>query len=142
MPTIVAGTNMQESASHRRSEPLAHARGSEEGKCLQHITEPRPSGSGITRRSLLLCSGVGLLTAQERARLSRTNLLEYRADDGSVRPVTSVRSWLRRRSDILRSMQEIMGPLPGKEKRCPLDLRVEEETDAGSYLRRLITYAA
>jgi hypothetical protein len=39
-------------------------------------------------------------------------------------------------------MQEIMGPLPGKEKRCPLDLRVEEETDAGSYLRRLITYAA
>ena len=35
-----------------------------------------------------------------------------------------------------------MGHLPGKEKRCPLDLRIEQETDCGSYLRRSITYAA
>lgn len=39
-------------------------------------------------------------------------------------------------------MQEIMGPLPGREKQCPLDLRVEEEVDAGKYVRRLVTYSA
>lgn len=35
-----------------------------------------------------------------------------------------------------------MGKLPGDEKRCPLDMRVEEETDCGSYVRRLISYAS
>ena len=39
----------------------------------------------------------------------------------------------RRRAEILRGMQEVMGPLPGREKRCALDLRVEAETDCGSY---------
>ncbi|MCX6336002.1 MAG: (Fe-S)-binding protein [Bacteroidetes bacterium] len=35
-----------------------------------------------------------------------------------------------------------MGKLPGKEKRCPLDLKIEEEFDGGSYVRRLVTYAS
>jgi dienelactone hydrolase len=35
-----------------------------------------------------------------------------------------------------------MGPLPGREKDCPLDIRTEEEVDAGSYVRKLISYAA
>jgi dienelactone hydrolase len=35
-----------------------------------------------------------------------------------------------------------MGPLPGREKRCPLDWRIEEEVDCGPYLRRLINYAS
>jgi dienelactone hydrolase len=39
-------------------------------------------------------------------------------------------------------MQEVMGPLPRKEKRCPLEMKVEQEVDCGSYTRQLITYAA
>lgn len=35
-----------------------------------------------------------------------------------------------------------MGPLPGAEKRCPLDLEIEEETDCGTFVRRRISYAA
>jgi dienelactone hydrolase len=35
-----------------------------------------------------------------------------------------------------------MGPLPGDEKRCDLDVVVDEEVDCGSYVRRLISYAA
>jgi len=35
-----------------------------------------------------------------------------------------------------------MGPLPGAEKRCALDVKVLEETDCGGYVRRLITYQA
>src|SRR5687768_10912897 len=76
------------------------------------------------------------------ARLDRQNLLLYMEATGQPAPVRSVRDWLRRRAGILQGMQEVMGPLPGKEKICPLDMRVEEEADAGSHVRRLITYAA
>ncbi|MEO5802001.1 MAG: prolyl oligopeptidase family serine peptidase [Verrucomicrobiota bacterium] len=37
-------------------------------------------------------------------------------------------------------MQKVMGPLPGTEKRCPLDVKVEEEVDCGAYVRKLISY--
>mgnify|MGYP003574983181 CR=1 FL=1 len=39
-------------------------------------------------------------------------------------------------------MQEVMGPLPGSEKRSPLEVKIEEEVDCGSYVRRLLTYQA
>ena len=35
-----------------------------------------------------------------------------------------------------------MGPLPGDEKRCPLAEDLVEEVDCGTYIRRMITYAA
>ncbi|MBI3880171.1 MAG: alpha/beta hydrolase [Verrucomicrobia bacterium] len=50
--------------------------------------------------------------------------------------------WQQRRAEILRGMQAVMGPLPGAEKRCALDVKVEEEVDYGAYVRRLITYQA
>ena len=61
---------------------------------------------------------------------------------GAVAPVKSKADWQQRRAEILRGMTEVMGPLPGREKRCPLDLQIEQETDCGSYVRRSITYAA
>jgi len=50
--------------------------------------------------------------------------------------------WLERRRTILENMQGVMGPLPGAEKRVPLDMQVSEETDCGTYVRRLLTYAS
>ncbi len=76
------------------------------------------------------------------SRLPRTNLLVFHNRTGAVMPVNSKADWQQRRAEILRGMQAVMGPLPGREKRCPLDLRVEQETDCGTYLRRAITYAA
>ena len=73
--------------------------------------------------------------------LSRTNLLQF-VSKGKVATVRSIEDWQKRRESIKAAMQEVMGPLPGKEKRCPLDLRAEEESDLGEYVRRLITYAA
>jgi len=75
-------------------------------------------------------------------RLPRTNLLVYRARDGKVAQVTSIRDWQRRRAEIVRGMQQVMGPLPGQSKRCPLDMNLEEETDCGDYVRRFITYSS
>src|SRR5580700_1114685 len=75
-------------------------------------------------------------------RLSRTNLLEYRDAAGKIREGHSVADWERRRKEILAAMQEVMGPLPGQEKRCPLDVRIEETVDCGAFDRELITYAS
>ena len=50
--------------------------------------------------------------------------------------------WKKRRAEIIRGMEAIMGKLPGKEKRCPLDVKIEEEKDCGKYVRRLITYVS
>jgi hypothetical protein len=75
-------------------------------------------------------------------RLARTNLLVYRDVAGNVQRVKSPQDWQHRRAEIVRGMERVMGVLPGNEKRCALDCKVEEETDCGSYVRRLLTYAS
>jgi dienelactone hydrolase len=100
--------------------------------------------------SLALCPSVilvalaaaALAPAADPARLPRDNLLLYRGDDGKPHEVKSVADWLKRRAEIVRGMETVMGKLPGKEKRCALDVKVEEEVDCGKYVRRLITYAS
>ncbi len=74
--------------------------------------------------------------------LSRTNLLFYSGPDGQALPVQSVGDWERRRVAIVRAMELVMGPLPGPEKRCPLEPKTESETDCGTYVRRFVTYAS
>lgn len=76
------------------------------------------------------------------SRLPRDNLMLYRATDGTVQSVDTLEKWQRRREEILSGMQAVMGPLPGKEKKCPLDVKILEEVDCGSYVRRSITYAS
>lgn len=75
-------------------------------------------------------------------RLPRENLLVYRDADGQLKQGTTQQDWLKRRKVILEGMQSVMGKLPGNEKRCPLEMKVEEEFDGGEYVRRLITYAS
>lgn len=75
-------------------------------------------------------------------RLPRDNLLVYRGEKNETVPVRTTQDWLKRREEILAGMQAVMGKLPGDEKRCPLDVEVEEEVDCDSYLRRRITYAS
>lgn len=85
----------------------------------------------------LVCS---LPAAEVSKRLKREHLLEYRDSAGTVQPVTTPEQWQQRRAEILRAMQEVMGELPGNDRRVSLDVKIEEEVDAGPYVRRLITY--
>src|ERR1041384_5333781 len=82
------------------------------------------------------------LAGESQPRLARTNLLIYRDNKGAVRPVKSTRDWLTRRAEIVGGMEAVMAPLPGKDKRCPLDPKIEEEVDCGDYVRRLLSYAS
>jgi len=75
-------------------------------------------------------------------RLPRDTLLLYRGADGKPTPVKTVADWQKRRAEIVRGMESVMGRLPGNEKRCPIDTKVEEEFDGGDYVRLLITYAS
>jgi hypothetical protein len=113
------------------------------------MNQPRLA-SGSVSRNLALSFAVCLICfnplpaaeGTKPARLDRENLLQFRGADGRVQPVKNTADWQQRRESILQGMQAVMGRFPGPEKICPLDLRVEDETDCGSYVRRLITYAS
>ena len=57
-------------------------------------------------------------------------------------PPSSRNAWEAQRPALLEAMQQIMGPLPGPEKRGLLDVQLDEEVDCGSYTRRLISYVS
>src|SRR5688572_20428727 len=94
-------------------------------------------------KSLLACTLLVLvycgLVAYAEPPLERADLLSLRDADGKVRVAATPAEWEPRRSAILGAMQELMGRLPGEEKRCPLDVKVEEEVDCGDHVRRLLS---
>lgn len=73
-------------------------------------------------------------------RLPGTNLLVYHNRKGEVRTVKTKADWQKRRAEIVRGFESVAGPLPGREKVCPLEVQVEETKDCGTYERQLITY--
>jgi hypothetical protein len=97
-------------------------------------------------RSLLACAVLlapVLVSAQpdrKPNRLDHTKLLVYEDDGGKVQPVKTIADWEKRRASVLKAMQEVMGPLPEEGRRCPLEVKVEQEEDLGTHVRRLITY--
>ena len=72
--------------------------------------------------------------------LSREDLLEFHDASGSVQRAATTNEWEQRRAEALAGFLSVTGPLPGQAQRCPLHMKIEEEVDCGSYLRRLISY--
>jgi dienelactone hydrolase len=72
----------------------------------------------------------------------RTNLMVFHDRKGKTAEVRSQADWEKRRAEIRRQMEEVMGPLPGKAKRGPLDPQVDQEIDCGTYVRRQLTYCS
>lgn len=68
-------------------------------------------------------------------------LLVVRNHQGEETPVTRVVDWQVRRSHVLSHVQEVMGPLPGGERRVLLDLAVIEEHEEPAYIRKKVTFA-
>jgi hypothetical protein len=90
--------------------------------------------------TLFLTTCLAALAFRAEAQVTRDNLLVFQDGRGSVQPVKTPEDWQSRRQSILRAAQEIMGPLPGPEKACPLDVETVEETDCGTFVRRLVSY--
>jgi hypothetical protein len=91
----------------------------------------------VTSSLLLLIFSLGLCAAP---RLERLNLLQFRDASGKVVAVKTPADWQKRRREILKGMETVMGRFPGKDLRVRLEVKVEEEVDAGKYIRQLITY--
>jgi acetyl esterase/lipase len=72
----------------------------------------------------------------------KAKLLVWRDAEGQEHPITKAEDWPKRREHILANMQLVMGPLPGKEKKVPLDVKVVEEVKTEKFVRRKITFAA
>jgi len=89
--------------------------------------------------------------AVARRQLPRDKLLLRLGPDWERLPVRTVAEWEERRAEIVRGMESVMGTLPDQAvsaafaaspARRELDVKVEEESDQGSYVRQLITYAS
>ncbi len=91
---------------------------------------------------LLILVLLATLSAQAADRLPRNELLQFHKADGSVATATTPAEWELRRTEVIKGMEAVMGAFPGNDKRCDLDVKVEEEADCGSYVRKLITYAS
>jgi hypothetical protein len=92
--------------------------------------------------AVAVCTASGAADVIPMPRLPRDNLLVYRGPNDDQLPVQTTAEWLKRRTEIVEGMQSVMGRLPGDEKRCPLNMKIEEEVDCGKHLRRLITYSS
>jgi pimeloyl-ACP methyl ester carboxylesterase len=92
----------------------------------------------VTILTTFLCGVITVAMAND-GRLERTNLLMFHRAGQAVQGRT-IADWKKRRTEIIKGMESIMGPLPGKEKRCRLNTQTEEETDCGTFVRRRITY--
>jgi dienelactone hydrolase len=156
---------MQTRANHSRASalecgsppPLLHPAGNfQSGRELPHsrtlARRLHPSRPTKLRPAVVACLLLTFLVSWRSvveasapatlARLPHTNLLVFHSRKGAVAPVKSKADWQQRRAEILRGMQEVMGPLPGWEKWCPFDMQTREQTNCGSYTRLLITYAS
>jgi len=91
---------------------------------------------------LMVIANIAHAEKPAASRLDVQKLLFYHDAEQKVQPVKSINDWQKRRAEILDGMQQVMGPLPGNEKRCPLAVKTVSETDCGTYLRRLITYSS
>lgn len=90
---------------------------------------------------VLLCLlSTGVDPAPKLRYPDKQNLLVVFDATGDLKPVRNAQDWSRRRSHILDSMQEVMGPLP--QKKIPLDVKILEETAKEKYTLKKITFAS
>ncbi len=68
-------------------------------------------------------------------------LMVVRDGQGREQPIQSPADWNVRRDHILSHFQEVTGPLPGGERRVPLDVQVISTTKEAGFTRKKITFA-
>ena len=61
---------------------------------------------------------------------------------GNERPVKTTADWEIRRRHILAHLQEVMGSLPGKDRRVGVEVRVTETHQERGYVRQKISFAS
>ena len=68
------------------------------------------------------------------------NLMVVCNNAGQLRPIRSLSDWQIRRRHILGGLQQVMGQLPVRSSRVPLDVRITETVQLGTIVRRKLTF--
>lgn len=80
--------------------------------------------------------------ADAQDRYAPAALLAGRSAGVSATPVAAPVEWPTRRAQILAAMQRVMGPLPGRTKPPPLDVKVLAEEKGDGFVRQTISYVS
>ena len=72
--------------------------------------------------------------------INHADLSQYADSKGDLRPIQSVADWEIRRGQILEGVQKVMGSLPAKESKVPLDMKLHDEKIVGTLVRRKVTF--
>lgn len=63
-------------------------------------------------------------------------------ENGERREVKTEKDWNLRQQEIRDAMQEVMGILPDRSNRCPLDIRVDAVQEEKTFIRKTIRFTA
>src|SRR5687768_15928154 len=86
-------------------------------------------------RRAVACLFLLVPTAAFAQSSDRMDLLVLRTAGGERRPITDAAGWAKRRAEILKNMQEVMGPLPDVTKKVPFNTKSVSYGDYGTYVR-------
>lgn len=100
----------------------------------------RMMAAAVAVCALAAIPGVGGNLPKAPPYRDHTRLEVYLDDKGAEHPVRSRADWEKRRRHILAGMQAVMGPLPGPERKVPLDAQVLEETATDTFVRKKISF--
>ena len=68
------------------------------------------------------------------------DLMRVLSSAGQTRPIRSLDDWHARRSHILAGLQQVMGPLPDRSRRVPLEIQTVETVQLKRVSRRKLTF--
>lgn len=63
-------------------------------------------------------------------------------EQGTLRPARTPAEWASRRVHIQKAMEQVMGPLPGPQRRIPLSVVLESREETADYVRIKLRYTA
>src|SRR4051794_33866102 len=69
-----------------------------------------------------------------------TDLSHFLDGAGEQCPIRAVADWQVRRRHVVANLERVLGPLPGRDRRVPLDVKVVGEVRVGNLLRRSLTF--
>ncbi len=91
--------------------------------------------------AVLLCLVAPAWAVEPQSYRDHSKLLVYVDQNGAEHEVKTDQDWAVRRQDILRGMQQAMGPFPARDKLPPLKIEVGDEiVDAGDARRQTISF--
>jgi dienelactone hydrolase len=99
-------------------------------------------GLTVLIATILLAHAGGFWADAPGPRLDHSRLMVYWSADGKEHPIKTPDDWRIRRQQVLRGMEEAMGPLPDRTTLPPLDVKVTDRVEKDVFTRLAITYQA